>query len=49
VAFLTDNPGLWMVHCHVLVHAKFGMSTMVDDQGVSTPYGIGTPSGNMPD
>lgn len=49
VAFLADNPGLWMLHCHVLVHAAFGLSTMVDYAGVTTPYTIGTKSGNFPD
>jgi len=49
VAFLADNPGLWMLHCHVLVHAAFGLSTMVDYEGVTTPYIIGTKSGNFPD
>src|SRR5207302_563557 len=48
VAFLADNPGLWMVHCHVLVHARFGLSTMLVYQGVSTPYRMGTRSGNLP-
>jgi hypothetical protein len=38
-----------MVHCHVLIHAKFGLSTMIDYRGVSTPYRIGTNTGNMPD
>jgi FtsP/CotA-like multicopper oxidase with cupredoxin domain len=49
VAFLADNPGLWMLHCHVLVHSAFGLSTMVDYAGVTTPYTIGTQSGNFPD
>jgi FtsP/CotA-like multicopper oxidase with cupredoxin domain len=49
VGFLADNPGLWMLHCHVLVHAAFGLSTMVNYVGVTTPYTIGTKSGNFPD
>jgi len=48
-AFLADNPGLWMLHCHVLVHAGFGLSTMVSYEGVSTPYSIGSRSGNFPE
>ncbi|HKA51790.1 MAG TPA: multicopper oxidase family protein [Candidatus Dormibacteraeota bacterium] len=48
-AFLADNPGLWMLHCHVLVHAAFGLSTMVSYEGVSTPYSIGSRSGNFPE
>jgi len=49
VAFVADNPGLWMFHCHVLVHAEFGMSGMVVYQGVATPYEIGSRSGNKPE
>ena len=48
-AFLADNPGLWMLHCHVLVHAAFGLSTMVSYGGISTPYSIGSRSGNFPE
>jgi FtsP/CotA-like multicopper oxidase with cupredoxin domain len=49
VAFLADNPGLWMLHCHILVHSANGLSTMVSYAGISTPYEIGTRSGNFPD
>jgi FtsP/CotA-like multicopper oxidase with cupredoxin domain len=49
IAFLADNPGLWMFHCHVLLHADFGMSAMVVYQGVTTPYEIGSRSGNNPE
>jgi FtsP/CotA-like multicopper oxidase with cupredoxin domain len=49
VAFLADNPGLWMLHCHVLVHATYGLSTMVSYVGISTPYAIGWLSGNFPE
>ncbi|HKA51791.1 MAG TPA: multicopper oxidase family protein [Candidatus Dormibacteraeota bacterium] len=48
-AFLADNPGLWMLHCHVLIHAAFGLSTMVSYEGVTTPYVIGSKSGNFPE
>jgi FtsP/CotA-like multicopper oxidase with cupredoxin domain len=48
-AFLADNPGLWMLHCHVLVHAHFGLSTMVGYEGIRTPYSIGSDSGNNPE
>jgi FtsP/CotA-like multicopper oxidase with cupredoxin domain len=49
VAFLADNPGLWMLHCHVLIHAAYGLSTMVSYQGISTPYTIGSRDGNFPE
>jgi FtsP/CotA-like multicopper oxidase with cupredoxin domain len=25
VAFVADNPGEWMYHCHILYHAAGGM------------------------
>lgn len=48
VAFLADNPGLWMLHCHVMIHSNYGLSMMIDYSDISTPYTIGTLSGNMP-
>ncbi len=48
-AFLADNPGLRMLHCHVLIHAAYGLSTMVSYEGISTPYTIGSVSGNFPE
>ena len=29
VAFLADNPGDWMLHCHVLEHQHSGMSALL--------------------
>ena len=49
IAFLANNPGLWMVHCHVLVHAAFGMSAMISYQNYTTPYSIGALTGNKPE
>ena len=49
VALLADNPGLWMIHCHVLIHAAYGLSTMLSYQGIWTPYTIGTKSGDFPE
>lgn len=48
VAFVANNPGLWMLHCHVLVHAAYGLSTMIM-YPVTTPYVIGTKNGNFPE
>ncbi|MDH5534598.1 MAG: multicopper oxidase domain-containing protein, partial [Betaproteobacteria bacterium] len=28
VAFVADNPGDWMFHCHVLHHQKGGMTAV---------------------
>lgn len=49
VAFAADNPGVWMLHCHVLLHAAMGMMTTINYVGVSTPFEMGTNSGNMPE
>ena len=49
VAFRADNPGLWMLHCHVPLHAAMGMSTTVDYVGVDTPFTMGNQSGNFPE
>ena len=41
VAFVADNPGIWMDHCHNLDHAAAGMLMHVGYRGISTPYGTG--------
>jgi FtsP/CotA-like multicopper oxidase with cupredoxin domain len=47
VAFAGDNPGIWMFHCHVLLRAGMGMSTTINYVGISTPFEMGSRSGNM--
>lgn len=27
LSFVADNPGMWMLHCHMLVHMGTGMAT----------------------
>jgi FtsP/CotA-like multicopper oxidase with cupredoxin domain len=49
VAFAANNPGVWMFHCHVLLHAGMGMTTSVNYVGYSTPFEMGARSGNMPE
>jgi FtsP/CotA-like multicopper oxidase with cupredoxin domain len=49
VAFLADNPGIWMDHCHNLPHASEGLMTHLAYEGVSTPYKIGGPTSNKPE
>jgi FtsP/CotA-like multicopper oxidase with cupredoxin domain len=49
IAFVANNPGLWMLHCHNLDHAANGMDMMVNYEGVTTPYIVGKSSGNFPD
>jgi FtsP/CotA-like multicopper oxidase with cupredoxin domain len=49
IAFVANNPGIWMLHCHNFLHANWGMDMMVAYEGYSTPYTMGTASGNFPD
>ena len=30
VAFVADNPGHWMFHCHILEHQEGGMMSVVE-------------------
>jgi FtsP/CotA-like multicopper oxidase with cupredoxin domain len=49
IAFVANNPGLWMLHCHNFFHANWGMDMMVMYYGYSTPFNVGSKSGNFPD
>ena len=49
IAFVANNPGIWMLHCHNFLHANWGMDMMLVYNGYSTPYTVGTVSGNFPD
>lgn len=49
VAFLADNPGIWMDHCHNLPHAADGLIAHVGYEGVSTPFELGHDTGNEPE
>ncbi|MGG4107517.1 multicopper oxidase domain-containing protein [Paenibacillus lautus] len=49
IAFVANNPGIWMIHCHILGHAATGMDMMVNYEGITTPYRVGKASGNIPD
>jgi FtsP/CotA-like multicopper oxidase with cupredoxin domain len=40
VAFIADNPGEWMFHCHDLNHASSGMVTSVHYEGYIIPSHI---------
>jgi FtsP/CotA-like multicopper oxidase with cupredoxin domain len=48
VAFAANNPGLWMLHCHITAHDAHGMDMMVEYPDIFTPYSIGPGSGNNP-
>ncbi|WP_419421587.1 multicopper oxidase family protein (plasmid) [Legionella sp. D16C41] len=37
VQFDTDNPGNWMLHCHMLYHQESGMMTIMSYSGVKVP------------
>ncbi|MDQ0113445.1 multicopper oxidase family protein [Paenibacillus harenae] len=49
VAFLADNPGLWMDHCHNLKHAAAGMTMHLMYEGVISPFEVGTETHNHPE
>jgi FtsP/CotA-like multicopper oxidase with cupredoxin domain len=49
VAFLADNPGVWMDHCHNLEHAADGLVTHLMYTGVTDPYRVGGSPGNQPE
>jgi len=49
IAFVADNPGIWMDHCHNLKHAAQGMIAHLMYEGFDTPYRIAGPSDNQPE
>jgi FtsP/CotA-like multicopper oxidase with cupredoxin domain len=49
VAFRADNPGIWMDHCHNLLHAAKGLTMHVAYAGVSTPFEVGGAHHNEPE
>jgi FtsP/CotA-like multicopper oxidase with cupredoxin domain len=49
VAFVADNPGIWMDHCHNLQHARDGLVAHLMYAGVTTPYRVGGPARNEPE
>ena len=49
VAFVADNPGIWMDHCHNLKHAADGMVAHLMYEGFDTPYRLAGPAENRPE
>jgi FtsP/CotA-like multicopper oxidase with cupredoxin domain len=49
VGFVADNPGIWMLHCHILNHGASGMSMTINYEGISSPFTMGVRSGNVPE
>lgn len=46
---VADNPGLWMDHCHNLLHAAEGLMTHLAYEGYHTPFLVGGEHGNHPE
>jgi FtsP/CotA-like multicopper oxidase with cupredoxin domain len=49
VSFRANNPGLWMLHCHNLPHARDGLTMHVMYDGVTTPFRAGDAAHNHPE
>jgi FtsP/CotA-like multicopper oxidase with cupredoxin domain len=49
VAFVADNPGIWMDHCHNLPHAQEGLVAHLMYEGVTTRFRLGRDTPNSPE
>lgn len=49
IAFVADNPGIWMDHCHNLPHAAEGLVAHLAYEGVTTSYVVGGTAQNAPE
>jgi FtsP/CotA-like multicopper oxidase with cupredoxin domain len=49
IAFVADNPGIWVDHCHNLQHAADGLLAHLAYTGVSTPFEVGGKAQNRPE
>ncbi|MCA1711749.1 MAG: multicopper oxidase family protein [Actinobacteria bacterium] len=49
IAFVADNPGVWMDHCHNLPHAQQGLIAHLMYEGVTEPFRVGGKGGNSPE
>jgi FtsP/CotA-like multicopper oxidase with cupredoxin domain len=49
IAFLADNPGIWMDHCHNLPHASQGLVAHLMYAGVTEPFRVGGRADNAPE
>ena len=42
IGFLTDNPGFWFLHCHILPYLEFGMGAVINElESNQTPPPVG--------
>jgi FtsP/CotA-like multicopper oxidase with cupredoxin domain len=48
-AFIADNPGIWMDHCHNLPHAAEGLVAHLMYEGVTSPFVVGGDAHNQPE
>jgi FtsP/CotA-like multicopper oxidase with cupredoxin domain len=49
IAFVADNPGIWMDHCHNLPHASEGLTAHLMYAGVTSSFRIGGHDENHPE
>jgi len=49
VAFVADNPGIWMDHCHNLPHAAEGLVAHLMYMGVTSSFRVGDDADNHPE
>jgi len=49
IAFVADNPGIWMDHCHNLPHAAQGLVAHLMYEGVTSSFRVGGAAGNEPE
>jgi FtsP/CotA-like multicopper oxidase with cupredoxin domain len=49
IAFVAENPGIWVDHCHNLNLAVEGLIVHLMYEGVTTPYVIGGANDNQPE
>lgn len=49
VAFVADNPGIWLDHCHNLPHARDGLTAHLMYEGVTTRFKLGRDTPNTPE
>ncbi len=49
IAFVADNPGIWMDHCHNLPHAAQGLVAHLMYAGLREPFRVGGDRDNQPE
>jgi FtsP/CotA-like multicopper oxidase with cupredoxin domain len=49
IAFVADNPGIWMDHCHNLAHPAQGLVAHLMYEGVTSSFRVGGVADNQPE